>query len=419
MRMIDMDEIVYTQAFAYKKTKLWKKLWDSQIFAVRFADGETGYCSVMGRNGEHIALGVYVGESGFYSYCSAIEQPSGIDDFHRMEYMFSQDCLMCSFVYKSELSPDEIAALNAYCAKNAVTLRGSHACPQIQRIRPLHIPWPVREDADKQYLSQALEAAVEVARRLETSAPEQLCLEEGSPFEHPIPLLVKTPEGYDWQRISAPPKKAAEYPGAGRLSDIHLRRATLAKKQGDTWACDVFLLPNPISGEEGETGEPYNAPYLPWVQMVYSMDEDVVLDTTACKEKDSYTDVFPNKLLELMGRLGRPRRLLTITRRSEALYQDVAEETGVKLELAERCEPLATALAEFITHLMSREEVGEDGIPDSVRGRLAEILMTCSDFSGCPDELLPVFAEMAQAMGETLPDSQRLLLEQEILRRKK
>lgn len=414
-----MDETLYTLAFAYKKTKLWKRLWDTQLFAVRFSDGEIGYCSVMGRIGEHIALGVYVGESGFYSYCAIANQPAETDDLHRMEYMFSQDCLICSFVYKDELGPSETAALKSYCAKNGVALRGAHACPQLERVHPFHIPWPVREDADKQYLSQALEAAVEVARRLESSTPEQLGLKEGSPFTHPIPLLVKTAEGYDWQTVSAPPEKRAAYPSTGRLSDIHLRRATLAKKQGSTWACDVFLLPKPISDEAEETAEPYNAPYLPWVQIIYDVDGDAVLDTAVCGGKESYADVFPNKLLELMGRLGRPRRLLTVTRRSEALYRDAAEEAGVKLEFVPHCEPLETALAEFITHFMSQGETGEDGLSDAFQDRLAEILMTCPDFSGCPDDLLPVFAEMAQAMGDALPESQRLLLEQEILKRRK
>ncbi len=35
---------VYEAAFGFKKTQLWKKLYDSQLFALRFADGGIGYC---------------------------------------------------------------------------------------------------------------------------------------------------------------------------------------------------------------------------------------------------------------------------------------------------------------------------------------------------------------------------------------
>ena len=61
-------ETLYRLAFAYKKTKLWKKLSDGQLFAVALSDGETGYCSVMGALGEHIALALYPGASGLRSY---------------------------------------------------------------------------------------------------------------------------------------------------------------------------------------------------------------------------------------------------------------------------------------------------------------------------------------------------------------
>lgn len=43
-------------------------LFDSDIFAVRFTDGEIGYCCVMEMLGEYISLAVYPGKSGLYSF---------------------------------------------------------------------------------------------------------------------------------------------------------------------------------------------------------------------------------------------------------------------------------------------------------------------------------------------------------------
>ena len=54
--MILIDDML-AAAFQYRDTELWKELTDSDVFAFRLSDGETGYCCVMGNAGEHLALG--------------------------------------------------------------------------------------------------------------------------------------------------------------------------------------------------------------------------------------------------------------------------------------------------------------------------------------------------------------------------
>ena len=39
---------LYELAFAYKKTKLWERISDSQLFAVELLNGEIGYICIMG-----------------------------------------------------------------------------------------------------------------------------------------------------------------------------------------------------------------------------------------------------------------------------------------------------------------------------------------------------------------------------------
>ena len=58
---------LYAAAFRYKRTKLWKKLSESELFAIRLRNGETGYISIMGEYGELCALGLYIGDEGFRS----------------------------------------------------------------------------------------------------------------------------------------------------------------------------------------------------------------------------------------------------------------------------------------------------------------------------------------------------------------
>ena len=38
-----IPDSLYDLAFQYKETRLWKKLWDSELFAVKLDDGSIGY----------------------------------------------------------------------------------------------------------------------------------------------------------------------------------------------------------------------------------------------------------------------------------------------------------------------------------------------------------------------------------------
>ena len=49
-------EDLYGAAFRYKKTGLWRKLWDTEMFALKLSDGRIGYINVLGRNGEFCGL---------------------------------------------------------------------------------------------------------------------------------------------------------------------------------------------------------------------------------------------------------------------------------------------------------------------------------------------------------------------------
>lgn len=415
-------DTLYRLAFAYKKTKLWKKLSDTQLFAVALTDGETGYCSVMGALGEHIALAIYPGTPGLRSYSMIAAGPSAAEGLHAMEFALAQDCLMCSFENKDMLEEFEIAGLRAYCAANGLTLRGAHAWPRLLRCRPFHLPWTLQED-EKGRMAEGLEAALEVARRLETATADSLGLEKGPPFDRDIPLLVKTETGYDWQTVSLPPQTEPVYPAGGPLYDLLLKRASMKRERAGVWACDTFLLPEPVcreeDGPEGGPDEP--APVFPWVQLVLDVDSGMILDTTMCAGGEDYAEQFPNKLLELIGNLGKPRRMLVETERTAALYRDLAKRVGFPLELVDRCGDLDDALDDFFDHFSSEGDCGGDEdlleLPSGVMELLAALFRSAGDFSDLPDEMLMVLHSLAGVMGGGLPGQCRRLLDEALRER--
>lgn len=415
---------LYDLAFAYKKTKLWKKLWDNQLFAVRLSNGEIGYCSVMGRNGEHIALAAYVGESGWRSFCTCFDSTANMermDRLHVTEILLSQDCVSCSFENKDELNPLEISEVRAYCAANGITLRGSHAWPNFTRCRPYYNPWFIQEETDLQWMAEALEAGLEVAKRLETTRAVQLGLEEGAPYDREIPLLVKTADGYDWQKLTLQPRQPVTYPKMGRLYDLSLKRATTAKKRGSIWSCDVFLFPKTVLDEEEEEQDDNEidskVPYFPWMQIVVNEDEGLILDSTLCQEDEDYADVFPNKMLDLMAKLGKPQKLLVKTERTAALYQDFAQKVGIRFEVVEYCDGLDDVLADFADQFAFGNDDFDESFTPDIMDKMIELLFHTTDFSSFPDEVIMLLCEMADKMGDELPASRHRLLNEEKHRR--
>src|SRR5947207_14377409 len=60
---------LYQAAADFKQVTAWEWMYDADLFGAQNpANGEIGYCCVMGNLGEHYALGVYLGTSGLATY---------------------------------------------------------------------------------------------------------------------------------------------------------------------------------------------------------------------------------------------------------------------------------------------------------------------------------------------------------------
>ena len=119
------SERLYSLAFAVRKTKLWKTLYDNELFAVSMSNGEIGYCSVMGALGEHLALALYIGSEGLDSYRLFQEaNHMEMNVLKTQEFMLSQVCLQCSFESKEELSSKELYT-HSNCSKFVFTTYAS------------------------------------------------------------------------------------------------------------------------------------------------------------------------------------------------------------------------------------------------------------------------------------------------------
>ena len=145
---ITRDQL-YDVAFKYKKTGIWKKLWDNEIFAVRLNNGETGYISTMGKDSGLNALGVFIGDEGFNSYriIEELKASDAVPPLRGLEILTMQTCLQVEFVEGKSLTPEEREEVRAFARKNGIRLAGKNAFPHLLKYEPRCVPWKIKEDA--------------------------------------------------------------------------------------------------------------------------------------------------------------------------------------------------------------------------------------------------------------------------------
>ncbi|MBR0369003.1 MAG: hypothetical protein IJH86_11505 [Clostridia bacterium] len=386
-----IPERLFELAFLYKKARLWKRLWDSQIFGVRFSDGEIGYCCVMGMMGELNAIAVYPGQSGLDSLRILHDAPAPEDELASMEKIHSEDCLMLSFNNKSRLNARDLEDVAAYCRRNGIDypLRGKNAYPQFERFRPGYVRWFMEDEADQRRMIEALEAAIAVSDRLalEMKTPEMLGLFEGAPYDREIPLLTRADAAYRWEAFPLPPRAPVEWPPIVIDDELSLARLQKAPRKGE-WAIRLFRFVNPLtdsSQEDVSFDELTKPPFYPWAMLIVEIKTGFVLSSVLCDDPEDYTQFFGMKLTEAVANFGMPKRIVVLDDCTEQAMRRFCDQFGVRLERKKRCKALTEALNSLLAHMTAEEE--DDG-PDDLLGETMEMLRQPDVVAALPDEFL-------------------------------
>ena len=325
---------LYQAALTFRKTKLWNKLLDDQLFAVSLSNGQIGYCCVMGAMGEHLALGLYIGNKGLQSYYLLRRPPVlGCPSLlHQQEVMFSQDCLQCSFESMSMLSKEECMALRTYTKQHQISLRGKNACPQFTKYRTARPFFPVANALDDSLLTQALLAALAVDQRV---------MEEGSAWLEPldmdrtdqvIPLLTPTKDGFQWSWHNLPPMIAKEYPVPVLKDELLLGRLKRTRKSRSHLVLDVVMMPTAVMNPELDANVSAYFPYL-LMGICAKTQELIMLPELA----DGYDLERAERLLSALGHWmleqGVPAKITAYNQRTYSLLQNLAQQLNIRLYL--------------------------------------------------------------------------------------
>ncbi|MCD8211852.1 MAG: hypothetical protein LUC17_02375 [Oscillospiraceae bacterium] len=412
------------KAFAYRKTKIWEKLWDDQIFAVRHSDGSTGYVCIMGRAGLCQALAVYPGTEGLDSMRRVNSCPEDAPEQVEFEAAMTQDCVSCSFVEKNLLRKSELEEIRAYCSEHGINLRGKNAWPQLERKEPYHMPWTIREESDKIHLGEALDACVDLAGKLKGPEADDFSFPEGLGPGTVVPMAVVLPDGsFRWETTALPKSRAVRYRTAVPFDKKLAAEVLDAEESGDTWMCDVVLSPGAVLDEdedekalENGTAEPELAPFFPLAQLI--LRGDGRMSAHLCDQGDRYDEFFLDSALADMIDYGRPAEIVVRNRRTRNMFRKLADDMGIRLTMTEDCPEMDDLVHNFFSEFGAGEVTDdESGASGTDVAALAEMIENTRDFSDFADEEFLTLCLAAAAFHINLSKQQSQKLENELRKR--
>lgn len=324
---VSIEPELYKAAFDFKAVKPWTKLNEDDFFAVKFSDGVIGYVSVVGHRVNTLGLMLLIGNEGA-SCLKNIEDvydPSTADRVDEFNFGIRQDCATLTFMCKSELDPGYVEDIRKFAKENGISLRGKNMFPGFVRYLPQRPPWSLAKEKDRKYMRQALEAATELAKRLENCDKSEFRF-----GEMPVmPLMKKTKNGYSCGSTMLPEHS--------HVKEYEPLRSDIVFKNYKTKVdleCGMLNLPTPIFNEK------LSSPEYPVVIMCI---ESMIKLKTSFREEDlmitdpiSYTDAVSEDMLKsftecLIENRITPKTIKVSDERTRALLSDICKRCGVEL----------------------------------------------------------------------------------------
>lgn len=297
-----VSDRLFELALEYRKTRLWKRMEEDQLIAVRLSEGRIGYVSIMGAIGEHFALALYTGEEGLRCYHILREY----GDFSDIEYspaFQNHASIQVSFETKDDLPEEDLAAARDYARRNGVRFAGKNAYPMFFKAEPGYVIWPDLTDRDQEDLAAGLRAAIEVAK------DPALSLQDPGDFPgvdrktEEITLMEEKNGGFHRTRIPLPNVPEYRPPEGTSWDELAMAKIRKLPKHG-TWQLGLVDVVVPIDWEEADK------PIVPTFLVALDMKSDQLIQVRPVALYEERTHVMLNMFMNGMEEHGsRPERI--------------------------------------------------------------------------------------------------------------
>ncbi|MCI9079505.1 MAG: hypothetical protein HFH68_11365 [Lachnospiraceae bacterium] len=369
------SDSLYRLAFEYKKTKLWNKLSDDEVFAIRLPDGETGYISIMGMSGDYVAAGIYIGRKGFNSY-RIIASTYGHDFKSQLLYqecLLQQECLQCTFQDKANLSREEAAEVMDYADRSSTSLEGNGDWPQFVKYMAGYCPCVIQTEQDGLYIEEMLKASTALAGMLDH---ETLSLFGSIRRSGKIPFLEKNGDRYSISSIEIPEPLPEEYTVPGINNDINVARLKNMVKSG-VWECELVQYPEPVRNAPDEV------PHFPMMFLAVESDTGFILPVSPVEYFDESSDKLLDMLVEafLIQDIC-PKVIHARDKRSYCFLEGLCKRIRTKLVIEPELPSLDGAEEDLLEHIDDSEE---ENLQDIMKVFDELIKLSDEELLGLPD----------------------------------
>lgn len=331
---------LYAAAFKFRDTKLWEKLKKQDVFAVKMSDAEVCYCSL--EAAEPPTLFVMETPYGLYEYLKPINEGS-LKKF--MEYICLQDHISCAFVTKDMVDPHSAEEIKAYAKKNKFSMRGKHAYPYMSREAVGFFSFVITADHERNYLEQALNAAVVISELLTHRDKSEL----GFGKENTMPL-------FEYGHKDGDTVKETEYPPLPELNYPAPKANKYKKKlpHKGIYECDVVYAPAPAEEIEGivKSAVPYGVAFM-------AIDIDIKGDAFYSDMYAGYENNCEAMLEELKREFAQggtiPKEIRVVDDRTEDLLRSYCTINDIKLTRVEGFEALEPYREYYINKVIDED----------------------------------------------------------------
>ncbi len=309
---------LYLAAADFKKVGPWKWLYDADIICVENPKDKTmGYCSVMGKAGEYYALGVYLGDEGFFGFCQLMENADNISSHQALHY---QNCIMCSFEDRDMLSTKDRKKIKDL----GLSFRGRNAWPMFRRLEPGYNPWHINQE-ECIFLTHALKQTLFVATNVMTGQL-RMNMKQGETILRYSEEKSGKLEWFSKEiQLEIP---MVSYAPAIITDDVLIQRIKKAGSRGNiSFQVDTLYMPSPVQDDRGER------PYFPRMFVITDQKSEAIIDYEIYQSIDDDANVVLEKLIGICLENGIPKEIQIRNEAMAAILYDFCNKTGIRLKI--------------------------------------------------------------------------------------
>lgn len=354
-----ISDKLYELAFAYKKTKLWHSLWDTELVAIRLSGDRTGYICT-GTMDAPCGLELYIGEKGYCSYRTIKSTDSfSMHSTEFQERILQQNCLQCSFTGKDSLSGEERQEVKEFARSRGIKLAGKAPYPQFTKYLAYHCPWGLQSALEQEDLCEALSGAIALAGFLTETPPKALGIVEVNCQTEEIPMLVRGNDGtFTLDRAKLPKYQESPPPEPAASNDISIARLKKLPRSG-IWECEIIRCPEPVMDGSNEI------PIFPIFVLAVDNSSDYILPLSPAIQYEENPEELLNLFMDalIMVKVC-PAEIIARDKRTYAFAKSFCERMKIPLSINENLPALEDAEITFFERMQKNNDEKIDDIID-------------------------------------------------------